>query len=75
MSDTEKERSLVNEMICSRAKSTGSTEVETARQILAQIAELPDDAPLICGTNPGDKVDARTVRKWASQHGTLEMTQ
>jgi hypothetical protein len=74
MSADERNRSLVDEMIRSRMESTGDTEAQAVQSILARVADLPDDTPMIM-TPGGDAVDARTIRVWASFYRTPEKKQ
>ncbi|MGB8581632.1 MAG: hypothetical protein WCD47_12480 [Candidatus Sulfotelmatobacter sp.] len=74
MSDAEQKRGLVDEMLRSRIETSGETEAEAIQSILARVADLPDDASMI--VNPdGNKVDARTIRVWASFYRTPERKQ
>ena len=74
MSDAEQKHSLVDDMIRSRMESSGETEADAIRQILAQVANLPDDTAMIVKPD-GTKLDARTIRVWASFYSTPESKQ
>jgi hypothetical protein len=74
MSDAEQKRSLVDDMIRSRIESSGETEAEAIRSILASVANLPDDAAMRVKPD-GTTVDARTIRVWASFYRTPERRQ
>ena len=69
MGEAENQCDLVNGMIRARIESSGETEAEAVQKILAQVANLPDDAPMIVAPG-GGKVDARTIRVWASFYCT-----
>jgi hypothetical protein len=68
---TEQERGLVDDMIRSRIESSGETEAEAFQQILARVANLPDDASMIVKPD-GTTVKARAIRVWASFYCTPE---
>ncbi len=61
MSDAEKKR-IVDDMLKQRLEGRGETdsEAEAIHQILASVANLPDDASMIVKPD-GSKVDARTI--------------
>ena len=67
---------ILDDMLKRRLESRGETDTESdaIQQILALVSGLADDASLIVD-NEGTKVDARTVRVWASFHRTPERTQ
>jgi len=56
------------------AKSNGEIEAGVIQQILASLFGVTDDSFLIVD-NDGTKVDARTIRVWASFYLTPEQTQ
>jgi hypothetical protein len=71
MSNTERDHGLLDEMLRERLEGRGETDTDAdaIRQILALVAGLPDDAPMIVNADR-DTVDARTVREWASFYST-----
>ena len=78
MSDAE-QKHILDDMLKQRIKSSrdsgvGETEAEAVQQILALVANLPDDASMIVKPD-GTKVDARTIRVWASFYHTPERKQ
>jgi len=61
-------------MIRSRIESSGETEASAIQQILAQVANLPDDTNMVVDPN-GSTVNARTIRVWASFYREPKSTQ
>jgi hypothetical protein len=56
-------------------KSPGEIEAEVLQQILALVSGVPDDTPMIVSDSDGPRIEARTMRVWASFHSTPEQTQ
>jgi len=75
MSDAEQKR-ILDDMLKQRLDGRGETgsEAEAIQQILALVANLPDDASMIVKPD-GTSVDARTIRVWASFYRTPERKQ
>ena len=75
MSDAE-QKHILDDMLKQRLDGRGETgsEAEAIQQILALVANLPDDASMIVKPD-GTSVDARTIRVWASFYRTPERKQ
>lgn len=72
MGDAEQKR-ILDDMLAGRIRG-GQTEADAVRQILAIASNVPDDTSLIVEAD-GTKLDARTIRVWASFYRTPEQKQ
>ena len=66
---TSEQKRILDEMLEKRLKARRETHPEAIRLILASVFGVTDDT-LLSIDNDGTKVDARTVRMWASSYLT-----
>jgi len=73
---TAEDKRILDDMLKRRLEGRGETDSETeaVKQILALVSSVPDDT-LMSIDNAGTKMEARTVRVWASFYLTPERTQ
>jgi len=68
---TDKQKLILDDMLSRRIESSGETEADAIRQILALVSGLPDDAPMVISNKAlGADLNARTIRIWASFYCT-----